>query len=372
MRSDPPTSSWPATYSDGLSAKGWPVRARLDHRGIIIEHGGDTGELVWPYGALQTDAPLSRNAGEALIKYTHMPGARLFVRDASFVRALREHAGQLTTAAHRWRWARPIIAGAIGILVIIGAIWAMNLKPARTIAGMLPDSSRQSVGRNVIAYFSSQHKVCTSAPGRKALDRLIARLLASVSNHATYQVTVVDWNLVNAFAAPGGQMLLTQGLIRAAQSPEEVAGVLAHEIGHGVELHPETGLVRAVGLSAVVELLTGGSSGALTNLGTMFLQNSYVRADEAAADDQALLLLRSAGISQDGLASFFERLSKKNKSPTSASKRTFGSFDLLRTHPHPEDRAAAVRASPRYAATPALTAAEWKALRRICSAKSST
>ena len=371
MPSETTTQSWSASYSDGTSAKGWPVKVALSDRGITIDRGSGEDELVWPFGALKTDTPISRGASEALVSYKHMPGARLFVQDATFTSELTRRAGHLSTAAHRWRWAKPVIALAALIIAGFAFVWALELRPARTIAGTLPDKTRQAVGRNVIAHFASRHKECRGEAGRKALDKLLVRLLKDVANPDSYSLTVVNWGLVNAFAAPGGQMLLTRGLIRAAATPEEVAGVLAHEIGHGVELHPETGLVRAIGLTALVELLTGGSSGTLSNLSAMALQNSYVRRDERAADQQALLLLRRAGISQQGLADFFSRLSaKKQPSKKGLSGVAFGAFDLLRTHPFPAERAEMVHASPRYPTTPALSPDEWQALRRICVTRS--
>ena len=359
------TATWTAQFSDGQTARSWPARVHLDDRGIIIDRGSGSDQLVWPYGALTTATPLSPGANEAVINYTHMPDAQLFVKDEEFVASLRSHARHLTTAATRWRWARPIIAVAVVIVLIFGFIWVLDLKPARTLAGWLPDSSRQAVGRNVIAAFTAQHKVCTDPDGRAALDKLMARLLSGVAGAERYTITVVDWRLVNAFAAPGGQMIATRGLLATTKAPEEFAGVLAHEIGHGIELHPEAGLIRAVGLSALVELLTGGSSGTLSNLSATILQNSYVRRDERAADQQALRLLQRAGIKQSGLADFFERIG--NKPGKKAQSSTLGAFDLLRTHPYPKERADLVRATATYAATPALSAADWRALRGICS-----
>lgn len=357
---------WPAQFSDGQTAKGWPARVRLDDRGIVIDRGDGEDELVWPYGALKTDNPISRNATEAHITYAHMPGATLFVSDAAFATQLSRHARQLTTTAQRWRWARPLIGAALVVAAIFAGVWLFELKPARTIAGALPESSRQAVGRNVIGYFTARFKACTAPEGKAALERMTARLLDGISGAERYSITVVNWGLVNAFAAPGGQMVITRGLIRAATSPDEVAGVLAHEIGHGVELHPEAGLIRSVGLSALIELMTGGSGGTLSNLSAMVLQNSYVRGDERAADRQALRLLKQAGISQEGLADFFERIGRKQGSSEKLSRNSFGAFDLLRTHPYPKARAALVRKTAAYPATPALDAEDWQALRKIC------
>ena len=79
------------------------------------------------------------------------------------------------------------------------------------------------------------------------------------------RVALLDWRLVNALAVPGGQIVLTRGLVQTAGSPDEVAGVLAHELGHAIELHPETGIVRAMGLSAAAQLMFAGSAGSVSN-----------------------------------------------------------------------------------------------------------
>jgi Peptidase family M48 len=76
-------------------------------------------------------------------------------------------------------------------------------------------------------------------------------------------------------------IIVTRGLLEKVGSPEEVAGVPAHEIGHVLELHPETAIVRAVGLAA--ELILTGSSSRLANLGILLSQLSYNRAAEREA-----------------------------------------------------------------------------------------
>src|SRR5438067_2076542 len=90
---------------------------------------------------------------------------------------------------------------------------------------------------------------------------VLAAVLAIVS------VVLLDWSLVNAFAVPGGQIILTRGLVQRAGASDEVAGVLAHELGHTLELHPEAGIIRALGLSAAMQLALAGSQGTISNIG---------------------------------------------------------------------------------------------------------
>ena len=129
--------------------------------------------------------------------------------------------------------------------------------------------------------------------------------------------------------------------------------MLAHELGHALELHPETGLVRAMGLSAAAQLVFAGSSGTLSNIGLLLTQLRYTRIAEREADAHALRILKGAGISPKGFGDFFERLEGK-RHRRGAAQDASPELELIRTHPLTADRIAMVRAQPAYPATPAL------------------
>jgi predicted Zn-dependent protease len=354
-----------ATYagrlSDGKTAATERVDVRLSDRGVEIARAGGAAPLIWPYGALATATPLGRHASDVLLSYSYMPGASLFVADPKFAAHLASAAPHLSARAQRWRWARPLLAVGAAIVLIIAAVWALELSPARAVAGLMPDGVRQSLGKQVIQSLAGKRRVCAAPAGRSALDKLTQRLSAASGSDTRFSVTVVDWNLLNAFAAPGEQIVLTRELIDRARSPDEVAGVLAHEMGHGLELHPESGIVRVVGLNAAIELMLGGGSGTLTNIGLLLTQLSYTRAAEREADAHALRMLESAGISPQGIVAFFRRIE-------SIEGRRGGSdgLDILRSHPQTAERAKIAAERPSYPSTPALGEADWQALRTIC------
>lgn len=356
-------------YSDPKTAGSAAVDLRLDHRGLLIDGvPGLADTLIWPFGALSTDTPVSRNAGEAIVTYSHMPGATLYVDDAAFVDALTHAAPHLTTASHRLKWLKPMIVATAAIGVLGAGMWVSGLKPANTLARLMPESARISFGKKVVRYVSSNRALCVAPEGERALQTMLGRLMPDPAKRGKFHVVTVDWSLVNAFAAPGGQIVLTRGLLRAAQSPEEVAGVLGHEIGHGLELHPESGVIRAVGLSAIMDIMLGGSSGTLGSISGVLIQSSYAREDERAADRHALRLMREGAISQSGLADFFKRIAS-GKIGGSRDDGGPSAFDLMRSHPRPGERAQYVEATPRYPTRPILRDAEWQALKNICSQK---
>ncbi len=353
--------SWSARFTDGQTAASQPVRVSFDDRGLRIEPRDRTADdLIWPYGALDAEPALGKGATEVLITYRYMPGASVFVQDAAFADALRRRAPKVTTASQRWRWAGPIFA--VLCLVIVAYLIAvgLNMRPARAIADLLPDGARASLSAHFTQSLVRKHGRCIAPRGRKSLNGLIDRLLgAAPAVERDVQVTVLNWGLVNAFAAPGGALFLTRGLIQSAKTPEEVAGVLAHEIGHARALHPETHVVRAIGLTAVIDLMLGG--GALGNAASVLTLSSYRREDEREADRIGLALMRRAKVSKQGLVDFFAKAAKDR---VGADR---GVLDFVGTHPAPAERLQTVRNAPDYDAEPVLLPRQWIALRAICS-----
>src|SRR5262245_19539713 len=353
-------------FSDGKTAAAVAVEVRLSTRGVEI-YGvpGSTSPLVWTYGALQAAVPLSSRAEDVLLSYGFMPGATLFVAGPDFVASLAVAAPHLTTAAQRWRFARPLIAISAVVLAVISLVTVMDLSPIRATANLMPSSVRAAIGRQAVASMAQGRAICSAPAGRAALDKL-SRRLAAAGAAAEFKVVVVDWQLLNAFAVPGEHIVLTRELIEKAQSADEVAGVLAHEMGHGLERHPETGLIRAIGLAAAVQLALGGSSSGLADLGQLLLHLSYTRAAEREADQHALRLLEAAGISPQGIVNFFTRLEKiEGEGP--GGKAAGREFNILRSHPRSSERARLAAERSGYPATPALSDADWTALRTICS-----
>lgn len=360
-----PLKVWSGRYSDGKSPSTASADVRLSERGVEIGFPGAPQALIWPYGALSIAAPLTRHSNDVLIGYSYMPGATLFVADPSFVRTLAAAAPKLTSRSVAWRAAAPwmAVAALVGLAIVV--LGYADVSPSRAVARLMPDSLRTSIGQQVIQSMTASHRRCATPEGLAALDTLTRRLSQASGTEATFKVQVFDWNLLNAFAAPGEQIVLTRRIIAEAKGPDEIAGVLAHEMGHGLHLHPEASLVRVIGLTAAIELMMGGGGGTLANLGVLLTQLSYTREGEREADATGLKLLRGAGISPSGVVGFFERLEKLEKGKGDSP------FDLLRSHPRSTERAIEAAKGPPYPSTPALLPEEWQALRAICdSAKS--
>ncbi len=259
--SDPDDSAEGAygRLSDGKTAAAKDVRVKLDAFGIQIFETGEASPRLWSYESLETSEPMTAAAIDALLTSTAAPGMTLFVADTDFARALRVRAPQLTARATRWRHAGPWIAAAAAVAVGTIALFVLDISPSRGVARLLPEYARTTLGAEAVRSMTDGRRACHTPAGDRALKHLTSRL-ARASDGAKFNVVVVDWSVFNAFAVPGGQIVLTRELLDKAETPDEVAGVLAHEMGHGIALDPEAGSVRALGLTAIVQLMSGGSS----------------------------------------------------------------------------------------------------------------
>jgi predicted Zn-dependent protease len=205
--------------------------------------------------------------------------------------------------------------------------------------------------------------VCDAPAGRAALDRLAGRITAGVDLPYDLTITVLDHEMVNAFALPGGYIVFFRGLIDEAESAEEVAAVFAHELGHVVARDPARGALRTAGSIGVLGLLLGDFAGgaAVLFLVERLIEASYSQGAEAAADAFAHDRLVSVDLPPGALGTFFARLRSEHGDAE-------GIVAHFLSHPHLGDRIARAEAAGagQGATRPALGPEEWAALRAIC------
>jgi Zn-dependent protease with chaperone function len=255
-------------------------------------------------------------------------------------------------------WA--LLGGAVAALVAL--LWAEGDAMVAAAAPLVPAGVTEPMGVAFVDQLVGDRR-CSTPEAEKALERLVAQL----GPPRALTVTVADFGFANAFAGPGGQVVLTRGLLEQASGPDEVAGVLAHEIGHVVRHHPTQALLRHYGIS----LFAGSVGGGYAQVADVGLMLAATRGAEREADAYALERMRAAGISTAGLARFFER----QQGPAKVAEEKGVGAELLAeigsyatTHPPDAERLAAFRAGATADARPALTEAEWAALRAVCGA----
>jgi predicted Zn-dependent protease len=170
-------------------------------------------------------------------------------------------------------------------------------------------------------------------PAVTALGEMTQRLIEQIPNNPyKFEVTVVKSDVINAFALPGGYVVVFTGLMKKAESGEEVAGVLSHELNHVLQRHGLERILKSLGLLTVVAIVLGdqqGLVGMMKQLGVELLTLKFGREQETEADLTGLQLLQRAKIDPSGMIRFFERLSENDE----------GRMEWLSTHPMSTARA---------------------------------
>jgi len=188
----------------------------------------------------------------------------------------------------------------------------------------------------------------------KNLDRLVARIypLDREDTEVPIRVTVLPGNSVNAFAVLGGQIYIYDGLLQQARSPEELAGVLAHEIEHVRNRH----IIQAMAVNLTTLGAVGaGDASAASRLAYLLLTMKFSRTQEEEADLGGLERLRRAQVDAAGFTAFFERAGKSAEPPA-----------ILSSHPGSEFRAQRAAQYRGYPVRPALDPNQWKVLVSMC------
>lgn len=245
-------------------------------------------------------------------------------------------------------------AGAFTLAAAL-TVWIVLESPG-WIAPLIPASWENRMGDAMVGDFGG--RFCHTAAGDAALKSLVARI---DPKSEARDIALANIPMVNAVTLPGGRIILFDGLVQKAASPDEVAGVLGHELGHVRHRDTLTGLVRQLGLSVVLGGFSGNAGGYLNGV----LALSYGRDAEAAADGVAIAQMRDAAISPADTAAFFARMGGKEDAGRTAQAMTW-----LSSHPLSAERrkrfAAAIDPGVRY--RPALDTAQWRALRAACAA----
>jgi Zn-dependent protease with chaperone function len=355
-------------FSDGHTAEMSPAMVRLGASTLNVR--GAKGETLaeWSYRDLRLIEEVY--AGQPVRLRSKSSGdARLVVRDPQFLNTLSRHSRHLRSnnMQHSRALPRALIWGTATIATLVGVYFGLPLL-AEPVAAVMPLAWEERMGQNVrsqaLALFGGK-KECVSPQGKVAIEALVQRLAGTVETRYRFNVIVVDSALVNAFAAPAGYIVVFRGLIDKASSGEEVAGVVAHEMGHVIERHGTEAIIRQLGMNAILGAMLGDASGVgstAADIGSQLAVLSYGRAAEREADRVGVEMLNKADIRGAGLVAFFQRIGKESGGDSGGVLRYLG------THPPTGERAADIETRA-FGKGAAMSAAEWQALRTICTIK---
>lgn len=351
----------------------------------------DTPAAVWDItkirllsGRLPSRAPKSAASFpvKEAVRLACIPddGQRLVIREPQSIALLAQWLQQplqkqRTTTRRRWYIA------ALSVWLFCLSLYLASPAIFSFVAWMLPQSWEEQLGKgardnivDVLRYLPDTEGPLPEASKDSGLHTLMERLrTAAPVEGYSFDVLILKADFVNAFAFPGGHLLVSTGLIESCESPDELAGVLAHEMAHVTERHGTARMLRQYVWTFFSRMLTG-SDGAASQIFITFVASSFDRDDERAADSLGAARLITAGISPVGLSDFFQRLQQKESKKKKESNSMLDSWKLdsyLGSHPDMDERRANItrilEERPQHPLfSPAMSRKDWQALRAAC------
>lgn len=353
-------SAKPTIFFDGVSSRRRQVTLTLGDALEIVEEGA--APVRWAYADVRrADGP----AGILRLASTSAPPvARLEIRDAALAadvtaRCMRldEHQTSRRGVAKIVGWSVAAAVSIVGVVLFGVPLAADRLAPLvpKPIERRIGDASEVQVktifGRNA----------CEDPAGKAAFTKLVNRLRdAAGLDDDSMTAGVLPTPVPNAFALPGGKVYVLRGLLDKAENADEIAGIVAHELGHLKHHDNMRGLIYNGGTSFLIGLLFGDVTGssAVIFASRSVVEASYSREAETAADTFAIEIMHKLGRSPKPAAELMFRITGKEGG---------SGFTILASHPLTEDRLARMTKEDRPASgPPLLTDREWQALKGIC------
>lgn len=354
-------------YNDGKSAVSRRVTLKLQFESLWILDEGGKLLADWPYQTIQPVDELV-TAKTLRLRCDSDAESRLLVDDPELLEELATYAPQFRRGVRAARRTlRRVSVAVVGALAVLTVFWIVLPKGVVFLARVIPVSWEQALGKasldDALDLFGimdgHEPRICDGPQGRAALTRLVGRFEDSINSPYDFEVIVVDIGITNAFALPGGYVVLFEGLIDSSGAADEVAGVLAHEMGHVIHRHGTEGLLRQMGLSLVFDFMMGDLGGSIGGqVGSAMLSLSYSREAESDADRTGVEILQSSGVRPGGMATFFKRLQKEHGDVS-------GPWEILSTHPSLAARLEQLE-EVENVGEPAMNDADWQALQSIC------
>lgn len=359
----------PGTYFDGQSAEAHEVIVKFGDTSLIIMTMDEMPLCHWSLSGLYDQGA---GGDELSLTPDQDSDERLIVNDPDLTAAIREVCPRLTeeraSPARRASKRRALIWAAAAVGAVYALIFHIAPEYADRLAPLIPPESEISLGEDIASQFASfisdgEAKFCAAKNGADALAKLTRRLEQNADLPVPLTVRVLDHPLANAFALPGGQIIIFRGLLRKAKNPEAAAGVLAHEIGHIAARDPTRLMLRSASTAGLIGLILGDFAGAtiIAGFSEALIHSSHQREAEEAADNYAAALLAKEGLPSRPLAEFFRAMTAEEDGANPPA--------WLSTHPETGARVENITAKDSIGDqpfTPALEDQDWVALRNIC------
>ncbi len=249
-----------------------------------------------------------------------------------------------------WVWSGVLVAAMA--VVAQGCATSAGEQVTRAAAdAVLPPSQEEQLGRQMRSQVLQKYPPLQDPQVQQYVDQVGQRVVRTIGGRPQgidYSFTVVKGDQINAFTMPGGDIYVYTGLLKAADNEAQLAGVLAHEVGHVVNRDVAEQLVTQYGLQALASAALGQNPGVIAQLVASVAEQGYLlhysRAQESDADQVGLKLMARAGYNPEAFVSFFQILERQQKGPQPP--------EFLSSHPSPQNRIAQAQQEIRQMSNP--------------------
>lgn len=320
---------------------------RVTLAGILFESVKGSVDLPWEGLQLALGG-----ANDRLLFFTHPSRPETVIHTADHTilhhpalaqrEELRAQVGRVRT---RKRTARAVALSVL--LVLAGAVVALVLSKDRLVraaANSVPVDWEVKLGDKLFGQVGSTKRLLESSELEAQFKEVTASLLKGIPEAGyPFRFHIVEDPTLNAFAMPGGHVVIHSGLLLAADSPEEIAGVLAHEVAHATRRHIFRSVISSAGLYAVLQYVIGDVSSLLATIAdssAFLLDRKFSRDFEREADDTGWDYLLRADIEPRGMIELFKKLQAEEEkrlqqSPIGGAQKA---LTLVSTHPATDER----------------------------------
>lgn len=318
---------------------------RLAQHGVFFS----SPEMEYSISYAQMDISAGGSGNRfVFFKDKHQSDISIYTGDKSVLKhpELQNYHG-LRPAVSRSRWAtrRILIASAsviaAAVLLVVGLYLLKDVMVEKT-AQAVPVKWEQEMGDKLFSTLSLNYKFVRNDSLKAEFMKVAKPLFTEIEKQGfIIDVYFVSDPTINAFALPGGKVVIQTGLIQNAQSWEEVLGVLSHEIAHVTRRHHIRSVLNSVGIYALVSFALGDVSAILATVGSAggnLAQLANSRAFEYEADETGWDYLVKTKINPSGMISFFETLDSQPKSQIDSTMSETIDLSFLSTHPDTKDR----------------------------------
>ena len=325
------------------------VGLRIEQQKLVITDGGD--EKAYDLAEFQLD--LTGQDGDK-IRLLHVPSSLAIIStDKGLLPELQTHASQWDIGRDAKKAERDLkmmpgkkfafFGTLIGIIVVSCAVFYFSFEMCVDLAMKnIPPSAEMTIGD----LYTKSEKLDETSDDWKRINRIGQKLVGKLKNSPyKFRFYVEDKDEINAFALPGGSVIVLRKLIKDAKSDDEIASIIGHEIGHVIHRDTLRRLLHSGGLGLIVAIATGGMiDNDQINACLPLLQQleslNYSRTQEAAADITGIHISEGAGYNSEAIIDFFTRMEKAN------GEVKFGkeALALLSDHPMSEDRIKSIKA----------------------------